>query len=209
MKVGERAAWVGDESIRGRGSSGKVVSISGTRIVVNWGGGDEREESLGDLLTTREAAEVGIAPWSGPSQAAVAAVADLLDQWGLTHPQTGPPAATVAHDVLQEAHHPALGLDRSVRLGEIVEALDDENYHDAAQWLREWWGESRAATERALLIAADEANQRIANCHAEVACPRCLAPVGSRCRSMVSGRRSGFETKHPHRERWTLVVPAR
>ena len=60
-------------------------------------------------------------------------------------------------------------------------------------------------TEAALLEAAAEAERRIATCHERVACPRCRAPVGSRCRSMLSG----VVTKHPHRERWTLVQPAR
>lgn len=61
------------------------------------------------------------------------------------------------------------------------------------------------AIERRLMAAADEANARIASCHEEVACPKCLAPVGVKCTNL----RGGSELKHPHRERWTQVVPAR
>lgn len=61
--------------------------------------------------------------------------------------------------------------------------------------------------ERAMLVAADEANERIANCHTEVACPKCGAPVGARCYRV--GTRSATPLKHPHRERWTRVVAAR
>lgn len=62
----------------------------------------------------------------------------------------------------------------------------------------------------ALLAAAEAANERIRNCHMEVACPYCLARVGERCRSMKQpGRVPPVLVKHPHRERWTQVVPAR
>lgn len=50
-----------------------------------------------------------------------------------------------------------------------------------------------------------EMNARIASCHERVACPKCGAEVGVRCWTPARSR----HTKHPHRERWTLVVPAR
>lgn len=59
-------------------------------------------------------------------------------------------------------------------------------------------------------LAADAQEARIEHCHEEVACPYCLARVGERCRSMQKpGRTPPVLVKHPHRERWTLVVPAR
>lgn len=68
----------------------------------------------------------------------------------------------------------------------------------------------------AAVEAADRLNARIESCHEEVACPRCGAPVGHECRQMPAGFRvaipgtpPGRVLKHPHRERWTLVVPAR
>lgn len=67
-------------------------------------------------------------------------------------------------------------------------------------------------TERALLAAAEAANERIASCHEVEGCPKCGMPVGVRCvRMLPSGflREPFVHTKHPHRERWTLVVPAR
>lgn len=64
--------------------------------------------------------------------------------------------------------------------------------------------------------AAAEANKRIANCHEVVACPKCHAPIGERCRRARAQhtRRGVFATaepvlKHPHRERWTQVQPDR
>lgn len=72
------------------------------------------------------------------------------------------------------------------------------------------------AAEVALLAAAAEANERVARCHEVVACPKCFAPRGVKCRAMpagyVVGSRgggSGRELRNPHRERWTLVQPAR
>jgi hypothetical protein len=66
-------------------------------------------------------------------------------------------------------------------------------------------------TERALIAAAEELNARIANCYEEVDCPKCGAPVGVRCYRVGATRFRTFATplKHPHRERWTRVVPAR
>ncbi len=70
--------------------------------------------------------------------------------------------------------------------------------------------------EAALLQAAADAEARIANCHEQVACPTCSAPVGKRCRSMPRGYRPldighprARELRHPHKRRWTQVVPAR
>ncbi len=67
--------------------------------------------------------------------------------------------------------------------------------------------------EAALRQAAADAEARIANCHEHVHCPRCLARVGVRCRRAVidcDGHLTlGRTLKHPHRERWTQVVPAR
>lgn len=86
-----------------------------------------------------------------------------------------------------------------------------------------------SGVEEALTRAAAEANERVARCHELVACPRCSAPVGSRC-AAVRGAFGGYArietrvgdgeptvrfvrlgelTKHPHRERWTLVQPSR
>jgi hypothetical protein len=65
--------------------------------------------------------------------------------------------------------------------------------------------------EDRLLAAAAAANERIENCHVEVACPKCGAPVGERC-VRAHPVRSWAEQPpvlHPHRERWTRVVPAR
>jgi hypothetical protein len=72
--------------------------------------------------------------------------------------------------------------------------------------------------EAALLRAADEANARIASCHERVACPKCRAPVGERCRRMPRGYSPASASRGmtqpgavvgPHRERWTLVQPER
>jgi hypothetical protein len=60
----------------------------------------------------------------GASDAAVEVVADLLDGAGITHPQTGPPAVDVARGMLDAAHDAALGLDRSVCLRDVIDALD-------------------------------------------------------------------------------------
>jgi hypothetical protein len=60
---------------------------------------------------------------TGPSEAAVAAAADLLDRSGLTHPQTGPSADTVARELLHKAHDEQLGVDRSVSLAEVLDRL--------------------------------------------------------------------------------------
>lgn len=59
--------------------------------------------------------------------------------------------------------------------------------------------------ERRMQLAVDAANDRIRMCHEQVACPRCGAGVGQRCIPLRGGR----PLKHPHRERWTLVQPAR
>jgi hypothetical protein len=65
-------------------------------------------------------------------------------------------------------------------------------------------------TERRLLAAAEEANERIRTCHERVACPLCGAPVGTRCRRVNAiSSLSRAPLKHPHRQRWTLVQPAR
>jgi hypothetical protein len=70
-------------------------------------------------------------------------------------------------------------------------------------------------TERRLLAAAEDANERIRSCHEVVACPKCGAPVGEVCRSMnggagyVEGRHWQGKPVKPHEERWTLVQPAR
>lgn len=62
--------------------------------------------------------------------------------------------------------------------------------------------------------AVDAANRRIENCHEEVACPKCKAPIGERCRRMPRGYQPGAfmqiaRVVGPHSERWTQVVPAR
>jgi hypothetical protein len=66
-------------------------------------------------------------------------------------------------------------------------------------------------TRARLAEVAEEANARIESCHERVACPRCGQQVGERCVRMVGGVgfRGGPPLKHPHRERWTLVQPAR
>jgi hypothetical protein len=68
----------------------------------------------------------------------------------------------------------------------------------------------------ALIAAADAANERVTRCHEVVTCPKCSAPVGVKCRAMPAGYvvgprggGSGRELRNPHRERWTLVQPAR
>jgi len=60
---------------------------------------------------------------SGASKAAVAASAATLEASGLVHPATGPQAEVVAVGLLTAAHDEALGLDRSVCLADVVEAL--------------------------------------------------------------------------------------
>jgi hypothetical protein len=62
-----------------------------------------------------------------------------------------------------------------------------------------------AEFERAMTHTVADIERRIAGCHHEAACPRCGAEVGKKCRSL----RDGSLTKHPHRERWTQIVPAR
>jgi hypothetical protein len=50
---------------------------------------------------------------------------------------------------------------------------------------------------------ADELRRRQRTVHERVACPKCLAPVGERCRhlSVARGWPYGRVLKHPHRER--------
>lgn len=88
----------------------------------------------------------------------------------------------------------------------------------------------REPIEERLLVAAAEANERIARCHEVVACPRCRAPVGARCAGLQGAGGGGYavlevragqfppkttyvrmgrELKHSHRERWTQVQSAR
>jgi hypothetical protein len=76
----------------------------------------------------------------------------------------------------------------------------------------------RGDVEAALLAAAAEANERIATCHERVACPKCAAPIGERCRRMPRGYSPAYArlgrpqpstTVAPHQERWTLVQAAR
>lgn len=62
------------------------------------------------------------------------------------------------------------------------------------------------ATFRRMFAAADDLIERIATCHERVACPRCGAPVGQRCRALPKNVRA---TKHPHDERWRQETPAR
>lgn len=66
---------------------------------------------------------------------------------------------------------------------------------------------------RRLLAYAAELNERVERCHEEVGCPRCFRPRGEKCVRVIAastGLRVTAETlKHPHRERWTQVVPAR
>lgn len=74
---------------------------------------------------------------------------------------------------------------------------------------------AREETERRLMAAAVAANERIASCHEVVACPKCGAPVGVRCRSMPRGYRPLDGPgrvrilRSPHRQRWTLVQAPR
>lgn len=51
--------------------------------------------------------------------------------------------------------------------------------------------------------------RRIAEAHHVVACPSCGAPVGHRCVRKGQDYMAAASLKHPHRRRWTLVVPAR
>lgn len=60
---------------------------------------------------------------------------------------------------------------------------------------------------------ADELNRRVRTIHERVACPKCYAPVGERCR-YASPPAYCFQPdrailKHPHRERWSQEVPPR
>lgn len=65
----------------------------------------------------------------------------------------------------------------------------------------------------ALIAAAEDAAERIRTCHERVACPKCDAPIGERCRRMPAGFVGGVRGRDavvgPHRERWTLVQPDR
>lgn len=64
---------------------------------------------------------------------------------------------------------------------------------------------------RAMEAAVAELNERVANVHDEVECPRCGSPVGMRCRLVQrphygagpapAGRPPGRELKHSHAER--------
>lgn len=65
------------------------------------------------------------------------------------------------------------------------------------------------SVEQALTEAARVAEQRIATCHERVACPACGVPRGHRCIRKGGGWGTSTPLKHPHRERWTQVVPAR
>jgi hypothetical protein len=64
-------------------------------------------------------------------------------------------------------------------------------------------------TLRRLNAMADEVERQIDSCHEVVACPKCGAPVGKLCVLVRRGNKTGRRLKHPHRERWTLVVPDR
>lgn len=70
-----------------------------------------------------------------------------------------------------------------------------------------------ADIEAVMRAAAADLEDRIAACHDVVACPKCKAPVGTRCVFRPAGAAGGFVArrtlKHPHKQRWTLVVPAR
>lgn len=71
---------------------------------------------------------------------------------------------------------------------------------------------------RALQEVAADVSARVERCHEVVACPKCGAPIGERCVRVVRGHGYGHggapgwtppPLKHSHRERWTLLVPAR
>jgi predicted RNA-binding Zn-ribbon protein involved in translation (DUF1610 family) len=59
---------------------------------------------------------------------------------------------------------------------------------------------------RSLNAMADEIERRMDSCHEFVACPKCGEPIGKRCVLVRRGNKYGSRLKHPHRERWTLVV---
>lgn len=66
---------------------------------------------------------------------------------------------------------------------------------------------------RILLDAAGELNRQIETVHERQACPKCRAPVGTRCCAMPlgyrpSGARMG-RVVHSHAERVRLEVPLR
>lgn len=69
--------------------------------------------------------------------------------------------------------------------------------------------------ERGMLAEIDRTTELIASCHERVGCPKCLAPIGTRCvRAWAAYVRigkfhDGPALKHPHKERWTQEVPAR
>lgn len=70
---------------------------------------------------------------------------------------------------------------------------------------------SELGPKEMLLETAARLQERIATCHEVVDCPRCHALIGERCRR-VRGYRTpppSEPLKHPHRERWTRVVPER
>lgn len=47
-----------------------------------------------------------------------------------------------------------------------------------------------------------DAELAIANVHMVSACPRCKAPLGTRCRNITRTYKHGQTLKHPHRERY-------
>jgi hypothetical protein len=73
--------------------------------------------------------------------------------------------------------------------------------------------------EDVLAERAAQLNQLIETCHERRECPKCLAPIGSRCRAMPRGYSAAFARrgllqpskllKHPHRERYQQEVPVR
>ncbi|MET0601862.1 MAG: HAD domain-containing protein [Baekduia sp.] len=87
---------------------------------------------------------------------------------------------------------PARGLTRTITNG-ALEIANDWNF---------------AKFERGMLAQIDRTAELIASCHERVPCPRCEAEIGQRCCNVRRGF-EGTRLKHPHKERWTQVVPAR
>lgn len=54
---------------------------------------------------------------------------------------------------------------------------------------------------RRMEAAAAELNRRVATVHERVACPRCGAAIGVKCRYGQRTYRRGQPLKHPHAER--------
>lgn len=65
LYVEDRVVWVGEESERAVGSSGKLRAIDGPSVFVSWGGGSEGWYDVDtEIVSCGVAADRGVEPWA-------------------------------------------------------------------------------------------------------------------------------------------------